>query len=139
MGTTGPLPGTESPDIVELRGREEVGLAVPVRIDEPVTVRTLPTRQMTARNFQVEPGEPVMIAKLDLTRSRIQIRTRDGAVWLGAARADVLPTPTGGIGNAAAFCPSTVTPLDLGTCDEIWVRAATVTTLVSTISEHWVN
>lgn len=130
MGTHGPLvEGDEQPDVSELQGREpERFVVVPVRHQGPVRTQELPARTGAVRSLLVTSGDPVQVAKEDLTRSRLVLISQDEPIYVAYGRDQV----SAGLGWWPAL-----EPLEIRTVCEVWIAAVGTDAYVSVRYENW--
>jgi hypothetical protein len=119
-----------APDIDTVQQFEDGGIRVPVRLDQNVPVYILPSRSGAARSYGVDATNATILVGKDPRRRRATIVSIDQHIYVGSKDEVVAST--------AAVWPKLV-PLVVEHTEEIYVKAATATSTVSVIPEHWAD
>jgi len=106
---------------------------VPVTVDGPVRVQSIPSRSWSSRNRAVPLADgPVRIAPADARRATLSITPTEAAIYIGVDQAACAA-------GVAAICPANVAAPALTHRDEVWVAAIAVDAVVSVIEELWAD
>lgn len=134
-------PADGSPDLAELQQHEALPEfpipAVPVHVDGPVQVQTLPPRTSVVRTIMVDNITPQEVLSADLRRSLSVLYAHDSGIVVGLTQTDC-QIPVGSRANGA-YWPMGL-QLSIRGSSRLFVASSSATpTRVSVISESWAD
>jgi len=132
MGDRTPFVGTmdeldQIPDAEEL----PIKYTVPVAVDGPVQVHQVPSVSAGARSWNLTATEAQKVGSRDPRRRVARIVSIDQNFYYGSSQNEAS-------GSTGAQWPKLV-PLEITHSEEIWVRSATSTTVISVVNEQWAS
>lgn len=119
-----------SPHLDEVHQQEALERAVPVQVDGPVIVQTLPSRVAVLRTLPVDTSAQIIVGR-DLRRSTLVLVTHDQPLWVALTQ------------SAATARQGLMIPIDIrweiATTEALWVRTESGTSAVGVQVEQWAD